>query len=316
VSGALAAGLTVVGLVLVPWRWLVVGLLAAIMLVQGGLQTLYDSRDGVRTRSYFGVYTVRDYPKRKLRTLAHGTTLHGQQSLDPTMRCLPLSYYGPGSGVAIGFANATRLFPGKQRLGVVGLGTGSLAGYARPGQAWTMYEIDEAVLNLSQRGQFTFLRDCAPQAKVVLGDARLNLAKVRAGSFDLLAIDAFSSDSVPLHLLTSEAFGVYLDALAPQGVLFVHISNRYMNLEPAIAAAVGQRRLHAAVREDEPPVESPWTGSTWIAITRDPGQLKALAQVARAMQWRPLGKPAAHPWTDDHASILPYVTWANFLGTP
>ncbi len=316
VSGALAAGLTVVGLVLVPWRWLVVGLLAGTMLVQGGLQTLYDSRDGVRTRSYFGVYTVRDYPVRKLRTLAHGTTLHGQQSLDPAMRCLPLSYYGPGSGVAIGFANAARLFPGKQRLGVVGLGTGSLAGYARPGQAWTMYEIDEAVLNLSQRGQFTFLRDCAPPAKVVLGDARLNLAKVRAGSFDLLAIDAFSSDSVPLHLLTSEAFGVYLDALAPQGVLFVHISNRYMNLEPAIAAAVGQRRLHAAVREDEPPVESPWTGSTWIAITRDPGQLKALAQVAPAMQWRPLGKPAAHPWTDDHASILPYVTWANFLGTP
>ena len=307
--------LPLVGLILVPWRKLAVALLLALMLVQGGMQTLADSRAGVRTRSYFGVYTIRDYPDRQLRTLAHGTTLHGQQSLDPAMKCMPLSYYGPGSGVAIGFANASRLYPGTPRLGVVGLGTGSLGGLARPGQTWTMFEIDEAVLNLSTQGKFTYLRDCAPQAKVVLGDARINLGKVRPGSFDLLAIDAFSSDSVPLHLLTSEAFGVYLDALAPQGILFVHISNRYMNLEPPIAAEVMRRRLHAAVREDAPPVESPWTGSTWIAITRDPGQLKALSAVAPAMAWRNLHPPARQPWTDDHASILPYVTWANFLGS-
>jgi len=314
-SALLSSLLAVVGLVLVPWRWLAVSLLAMIMLVQGGLQTLADSRDDVRTRSYFGVYTIRDYPDRQLRTLAHGTTLHGQQSLDPVMKCMPLSYYGPGSGVSIGFANASQLYRGTPRLGVVGLGTGSLAGLARPGQAWTMFEIDEAVLNLSRQGKFTYLRDCAPQAKVVLGDARINLGRVRAGSFDLLAIDAFSSDSVPLHLLTSEAFGVYLDALAPQGILFVHISNRYMNLEPPIAAEVTRRGLHAAAREDAPPVESPWTGSTWIAITRDPGQLEALSAVAPAMAWRPLAAPAKQPWTDDHASILPYVTWANFLGS-
>lgn len=314
-STYIAALFPLVGLILVPWRWLAVGLLAALMLIQGGVQTLADSRDGVRTRSYFGVYTIRDYPDLKLRTLAHGTTLHGQQSLDPALKCMPLSYYGPGSGVAIGFANASRLFAGTPRLGVVGLGTGSLAGLARPGQAWTMFEIDESVLDLSRQGKFTYLRDCAPQARVVLGDARINLGKVRAGSFDLLAIDAFSSDSVPLHLLTSEAFGVYLDALAPQGVLFVHISNRYMKLEPPIAAEVKRRRLFAAAREDHPPAESPWTGSTWIAITRDPGQLKALSTVAPAMAWRELQPPARQPWTDDHASILPYVTWANFLGS-
>ena len=311
----LIPALALVGLILVPWRGLAVALLAGIMLAQGGVNTISDSREGVRTRSYFGVYTIRDHPESKLRTLAHGTTLHGQQSLDPAMKCMPLSYYGPGSGVAIGFANASRLFAGTPRLGVVGLGTGSLAGLARPGQAWTMFEIDEAVLNLSRQGKFTYLRDCAPQAKVVLGDARINLGKVRAGSFDLLAIDAFSSDSVPLHLLTSEAFGVYLDALAPQGIMFVHISNRYMDLEPPIAAEVKRRGLHAAVREDVPPAESPWTGSTWIAITRDPGQLKALSAAAPAMSWRVLEAPAHKPWTDDHASILPYVTWANFLGS-
>lgn len=310
----LSAALAIIGLVLVPWRWLTALLLLGIMLVQGGLDTLNDSRNGVRTRSYFGVYTVRDDPAHNLRTLAHGTTLHGQQSLDPAMKCLPLSYYGPGSGVAIGFANASRLYSGATRIGVVGLGTGSLAGFARPGQSWTLFEIDEAVLNLSRQGKFTYLRDCAPGARVVLGDARINLGKVRAGSFDLIAIDAFSSDSVPLHLLTSEAFGVYLQALAPQGILFVHISNRFMNLEPPIAAEVRRRQLHAALREDTPPAESPWTGSTWIAITRDPDRLKALSAMAPAMPWRPLGAPARKPWTDDHASILPYVTWANFLG--
>lgn len=310
----LATALAVTGLVLVPWRWLTAALLAGTMLVQGGLQTLADSRDGVRTRSYFGVYTVRDHPDRNLRTLAHGTTLHGQQSLDPALKCLPLSYYGPGSGVAIGFANASRLYPGTPRLGVVGLGTGSLAGFARPGQSWTLFEIDQAVLNLSQQGKFTYLRDCARQAQVVLGDARINLSQVRGGSFDLLAIDAFSSDSVPLHLLTGEAFEVYLSALAPQGILFVHISNRFIDLEPPLAAEVRRRQLHAAVREDAPPAESLWTGSTWIAITRDPGQLQALSAMAPAMPWRPLGAPARQPWTDDHASILPYVTWANFLG--
>ena len=310
----LSAALAIIGLVLVPWRWLTVPLLLGIMLVQGGLETLADSRNGVRTRSYFGVYTVRDDPAHNLRTLAHGTTLHGQQSLDPALKCLPLSYYGPGSGVAIGFANASRLYSGTPRIGVVGLGTGSLAGFARPGQSWTLFEIDEAVLNLSRQGKFTFLRDCAPAARVVLGDARINLGKVRPGSFDLIAIDAFSSDSVPLHLLTSEAFGVYHQALAPQGILFVHISNRFMDLEPPIAAEVRRRQLHAALREDAPPAESPWTGSTWIAITRDPDRLKALSAMAPAMPWRPLGAPARKPWTDDHASILPYVTWANFLG--
>lgn len=314
VHWALSAGIALLGLVLVAWRALAVWLLAAIMLVQGGLQTIEDSRAGVRTRSYFGIYTVRHYPVRKIRTLAHGTTLHGQQSTEPSTRCLPLSYYGPGSGAAIGFANASQLFPGTPRLGVLGLGTGSLTGYARPGQSWTVFEIDEAVLKLSQSGTFTFLRDCAPQTRVVLGDARIALGRVRAGSFDLLAIDAFSSDSIPLHLFTHEAFGVYLDALAPRGILLVHISNRFIDLEPALAAEVKARGLHAAVREDEPPEGTQWTPSTWVALVRDPAQLKALEQAAPAMSWRPLKPPAPRLWSDDHASILPYVTWANFLG--
>lgn len=310
----LSAALALVGLALVPWRALALGVLGAAMLVQGGLQTIKDSRDGLRTRSYFGVYTVRDYPLEQQRTLAHGTTLHGRQSTDPAARCLPLTYYGPGSGAGIAFANASRLVPRRAMIGVVGLGTGSLLGYARPGQSWSVFEIDETVLDLSRQGKFTYLSGCAPGAQIVLGDARLKLAQVRPGTYDLLAIDAFSSDSIPLHLFTHEAFGVYMQALAPRGVLMVHISNRFIDLEPALAAAVKARGLHAAVREDSPPDQNVWTGSTWVAITRDPARLDELAKLAPAMPFRPLKQPAPRLWTDDHASILPYVTWANFLG--
>lgn len=306
--------LVVIGLLLAPWRLLVVGVLLATMIAQGGEQTLRDTRDGARSRSYFGIYTVRDYPGRRIRTLAHGTTLHGEQSLDPALKRMPLSYYGPGSGAGIAFANATALHGRGARLGVVGLGTGSLACYHQPGERLTYFEIDPAVLRYSRDGTFSYIRDCAPDTQVVLGDARLELAKAAPGSFDVLAIDAFSSDAIPLHLMTAEAFGVYLQALSPKGTLLVHISNRYIDLEPVVAAEVRARGLHAAMREDAPPAGSNWTGSSWIAITRDPGQLARLGQKAPAMAWRPLVRPATRSWNDDHASILPYIQWRNFLG--
>jgi hypothetical protein len=311
-----AGGIAVLGLALVPWRALGPTLLAVTMYVQGGFVTIQDSRDGIRTRSYFGVYTVRDYPERQLRTLAHGTTLHGEQSLDPKRSRLPLTYYGPGSGAGIAFSHARELFGPAPAIGVVGLGTGTLACFAQPGETWQFFEIDPAVLDLSRKGTFTFVRDCAPAAQVVIGDARIELAKARAGSIDLLAIDAFSSDAIPLHLLTDEAFGVYLDALSPRGVLLVHISNRYIDLEPALSAVVRARGLNAALRDDNPPEGTELTGSSWVAISRDPSQLKALARLAPALPWIPLKPPAPRVWSDDHASILPYIRWQNFLGRP
>ncbi len=313
-----SAVLVLIGLALVPWRGAVVGLLLGIMLVQGGLLTLEDSRDGVRTRSYFGIYTVRDYPAERLRTLAHGTTLHGEQSTDPALRRIPRTYYGPGSGAGMTLTRARALFGPAPRVAVVGLGTGTLACFHQPGMRFTFYEIDPAVLKLSRQGTFTYLSDCTPGAPVVIGDARIELERAPRGSVDLMAIDAFSSDSIPLHLLTDEAFGIYLDALAPRGVLLVHISNRFIDLEPALSAEVRRRGLHAAVREDNPEPDEAlgYTGSTWVAISRDAGQIKVLEAGAPAMAWRPLGAPAPQVWTDDHASILPYLQWRNFLGRP
>ena len=305
-----------VALLLVPWRWAYAAMLAAIMLAQGGVEPARDTMEGLRTRSYFGIYTVRDYPEAKLRTLAHGTTLHGEQLLDPQLRTMPISYYGPGSGIAIALTNAPRFYGPDASIGVVGLGTGTLACYAQPGERWHFYEIDPAVLEYSRNRTFTYLADCTPKARVVIGDARLELARAPKGSFDVLAIDAFSSDSIPLHLLTKEAFGVYLDALGRDGLLVVHISNRFIELEPAIAALARHHGLALAIRDDVPTEGVRLTGSSWVILTRDPARLDALRKLAPDKPMRDLLPPAPRAWSDNHASILPYIRWENLLGKP
>ena len=310
----LTAAATVIGLALVPWRAAALALLLSVMLAQGGYDTIVDSRAGLRTRSYFGVYTVRTYPRDRLRTMLHGTTLHGEQSTDPMRRRIPLAYYGPQSGAAIVFGNARDLLGPHARVGVLGLGTGTLACFAQGDQPWTIFEIDPAVLKLSRNGTFTYLPLCAPQAKVALGDARLELTKIPRGSFDLLAIDAFSSDSVPMHLFTQEAFGVYLDALSPHGVMMVHISNNFIDLEPALAAELKARGLAAALRDDNPQRDTDYWATSWVAVSRDPAQIARIKALDPDSPWRPLGPPAPAVWRDDYASFLPYITWHNFLG--
>ena len=136
------------------------------------------------------------------------------------------------------------------------------------------------------------------------------------GALDVLVIDAFSSDAIPLHLLTTEAFGVYLRALAPGGLLVVHISNRYFELEPVLAAAAKQHGLAIAVRADNPYDRTLLTPSTWVALSRDPARLKALAAARPDAPWKAPLPPAPVAWTDDHASILPYIQWAKLLRQP
>ena len=310
----LTGGLALVGLALVPWRWLAVLLLGAVMLVQGGLDTLADTRAGQRSRSYFGIYTVRDHPEERMRTLLHGTTVHGEQSLDPARARMPLAYYGPDSGAGIVFGHAPELLGDQARVGVLGLGAGTLTCFFQPGQTLTVFEIDPAVVSLSRNGTFTYLQLCAPQTRIVLGDARLELARQPRGSFDLLAIDAFSSDSVPMHLFTHEAFGVYLDALSEHGVMMVHISNNFIDLEPALAAELKARGLAAALRDDNPPADTDYWATSWVAVSRDPARIARIKLLVPAAQWRALGNPAPSVWRDDYASILPYITWTNFLG--
>jgi spermidine synthase len=310
----LLAMISCIGVLLLPWRAAFVGVLFIAMLAQGGVSTFRTTMDGQRTRSYFGVYNVYDDHVEKTRVLTHGTTLHGKQSLEPARRREATTYYGDTSGVGLAMEAAPQLFGRQARVGVVGLGSGTLSCRHKPGQRWTIFEIDPAMLKFSRNGTFTYLQTCAPDAGVVLGDARVELEKQPARSIDVLAVDAFSSDAIPLHLLTDEAVGVYERALAPNGLLLIHISNRYIELEPILAAIAAKRGLVAAVRHDAPG-GGLTVASNWVVLARDRAQLARLRQISgKTLKWDAL-EPAQGPaWTDDHASVLPYIRWSAILG--
>ncbi|MDP8994533.1 MAG: fused MFS/spermidine synthase [Pseudomonadota bacterium] len=289
--------------------------LAALMLSYGGWQTLEVSAEGTRTRSYFGIYEVRIRNaggEPFARTLTHGTTLHGIQNLDPEVSREPTSYYARRSGVGLALSNASNLFGPGAHIAVVGLGSGTLACYAEPQQRWTFFEIDREMVDVA-RERFTFLSECAPQARIVLGDARLTLGRQPPGQIHLLAIDAFSSDAVPMHLLTREALAVYARALHPEGIILFHISNRYLNLEPVIAdlARSGgwiSAMLQYSPTEDEELLNA--TVSVWIAMSRNRRSINRLVELSGedALGWTVLEPTRGFSgWTDDHASILPLI---------
>jgi spermidine synthase len=199
-------------------------------------------------------------------------------------------------------------------IGVVGLGSGTLSCYAQPGQDWRFFEIDPAMVRIARdSGRFSFLRRCAPQAKMVLGDARLSLARQAPGSLNLLAVDAFSSDAVPMHLLTREALAVYRRALSKDGLLMVHISNRYLNLEPVLAQAAKAQHWSTAVYEYVPDTAAERQNasiSIWVAMSPDPQTILGLRIFSGedAYLWRPIvERPGFAGWSDDHASIIPLL---------
>ena len=275
----------------------------------GGYRAVYISMEpGARTRSYFGIYTVRGNAEQQ--QLAHGTTVHGTQLRgSPQKERTPTAYYVPGSGVGQAMQALPTLYGPSARVGVVGLGAGTLACYARGGQDWRFYEIDPAVVRIARdTGQFSFLSHCLPNPRIVLGDARLNLALEPAASLDLLALDAFSSDSVPMHLMTREAFASYGRVLAPRGLLLVHISNRFLDLEPVVAAAAGAggwqavKLFYTPGATDAPAA----TKSLWIALSRDPAVIDLLR--TRDSSWQAVRPRAGFtPWTDDYSTILPLL---------
>lgn len=310
--GLLYLAIALIGLFTIGVRLPYMIVLAGALFLFGGYRSLAMSWEGdLRTRSYFGVYTITELPTQK--RLAHGTTLHGVQleGHDLLLR-MPTTYYVPGSGVGRAMMAANALYGPAARIGVVGLGTGTLACYARPGQDWRFYEIDPAVVQLA-RGPFRFLELCAPKANIILGDARLRLNEAPPASLDLLALDAFSSDAVPMHLMTREAFATYDRVLAKNGLLLVHISNRFLSLEPVVAAAAKAGGWSAAGLTYRPSVDEEMqeaATSDWIALSRSPETIAKLR--ARGGEWRDLqATPGFTPWTDDYATILPVLRSLN-----
>lgn len=301
-SFVIVAGL---GIVTVGARLPYVAVLAFALMLFGGTRSLTLSLDPeARTRSYFGVYTIDTNADRRM--LINGTTIHGVQLLGNAAReRTPTTYYTPRSGIGRIMAVAPALFGAGARIGVVGLGTGTLACYRQPGQRWRFYEIDPAIVDIARR-DFTFLSQCAPGVPVAVGDARLSLEREGGGSLDVLALDAFSSDAVPMHLLTTEAFAGYARVLSPGGVLAVHISNRFLNLAPVVASAAGRGGWRAAILNHTPDAdERRGSKSAWIVLTRDPASYRA---ITRDGPWEPLrARRGFAAWTDDYASILPLL---------
>lgn len=296
-------------------------LLAMLMLALGGWQQIdISSIEKARQRSFFGVYTIENSQSSATRRLLHGTTLHGAQSLDPARSRDPLTYYAPNSGVGLAMQAAPVLFGGAARIGVVGLGTGSLTCYADPSQDWTIFEIDPLMVELAtDPAVFSYVSQCAPAARIVIGDARLKLAEEPAARFDLLAVDAFSSDAIPLHLLTREAFDTYLRALAPDGLLLVHISNRFLDLEPVVAAIAEDMGLSARSLTYQPGLDDSgksYNSSIWIVLARRDEQLERfMASTAIDADWQPLQRQEnVVAWSDSFASILPVLkpVWKDF----
>jgi hypothetical protein len=305
-TGLVFVVIAVVGLASIGKRRAYVMVLGVSLLLFGGLSALRDTLAGdIRTRSYFGVYSISQTPRK--RTLAHGTTLHGVQLLGtPQREQTPTTYYVPSSGVGRAMTLAPALYGAQSRIGVVGLGTGTLACYAWPAQHWQFFEIDPVVADLA-RTRFSFLRTCAPQAAIVLGDARLSIAHAKPASFDLLALDAFSSDSVPIHMLTREAFADYARALQPKGMLLVHISNRFLDLTPVVAAAAQAGGWRAIALVDRPLQDEEGSAvSHWIALSRDPTAIERLEGIGTGWKRLPYD-PGNRGWTDDYASILPLL---------
>ena len=282
------------------------GLAVAAVLVAGSLPLLPEPDTLYADRSFFGVLRVEGDGAARLHRLVHGNTTHGAQSTDPGRRLEPLAYFHRTGPVGDVLAEAPAA-ASTSEVAVIGLGTGSMACHGRPGQRWTFYEIDPAVERVARDPRlFTYLRDCPPAADVVLGDARLSLARAPSGRFGVIVLDAFNSDAIPVHLLTREALALYLDKLADGGVIAMHVTNRYLDLRPVAGDLARDAGLVALVGEDldltRPEREAGKAASVWVVMGRRPSDLGQLGDDRR---WSPPPRrPGSRVWTDDFSNLL------------
>jgi hypothetical protein len=301
--------------------WLVMVGLVAIVIVS----LLFNAgRQGegtrLRMRNFYGVLRVIDGAEPNVvlvqgtraqpldkdphyRKLVNGTIDHGLQFLAAARRREPTTYYSPNSGVGIAFEAAVK--ERALRVGAIGLGVGTVAAYGREGDRYTFYEINPLVVKLANE-QFTFLRDSPAKIDIVLGDARLSLEREAPRNpefqFDVLIVDAFSSDSIPVHLLTREAFELYFRHLQPDGVLAVHISNQYLDLQPVVTVAAQQLGKEAVIVNHEVDNSKGAYPATWILVGSRNGFL-GQSEIEKAGQVLPAVGPDVQPWTDDYSSL-------------
>ena len=254
-------------------------------------------------RNFYGTLRVKqtgptDEPT-TVRRLMHGVIMHGEQYLEPNLRRQATSYYGPDSGIGLAIAHyANRPL----RLGVVGLGTGTLAAYGKPGDSFRFYELDPQVLAVAQR-DFYYLSDSRAKIESALGDARLNLEREPPQQFDVLVIDAFSSDSIPVHLVTREAMAVYLRHMKPDGIVAFHVTNRYLDLPPVVKMIADAHGIAASLISHDPDEKDErYSRTDWVLVTHDRAFLRSDAVMRAASEIKvPRGLSL---WTDDFNNLL------------
>lgn len=270
-----------------------------------------DAERSETLRSFFGVLKISETADGRFRLLTHGSTVHGAQEIRSetgerlTGRPEPLTYYHRDSPMAAAIAALRARKGGKLRVGVVGLGTGSLACYMEQGEDWRFFEIDPDVIRVARDPKrFTFLQQCAPDLSIVLGDARLTLGREPDAQFDLIIVDAFSSDAIPVHLLTREAMQLYKAKVAGDGAVLLHVSNRYLELASVGAGIAGANGLRSWVNEDsENTEEDDYVFSSSVVIAaRAP---EHLGELPRTEGWETLEPTASQRvWTDDYSNVV------------
>lgn len=266
-------------------------------------------------RSFYGVHRVKESTDGKQRVLMHGTTWHGIQNRDlpgekTNWEKTPTSYYHPAGPLGQAFSQLALEDRSRiSRVGVIGLGIGSIAAYALPGARFTFYEIDDVVIRVAKDPSlFTFLSNAGERANTVLGDGRLTVAQVPDGEFRVLVLDAFSSDSVPAHLLTLEAFRIYLSKLAPDGIIAVHITNLHLELRPVVARIAQELGMTAIVQVDRDVDEvtqkqGRLPGTTWVLLSRQARFLRPM--IDELAKWPRLESKDSDPlWTDSYSSLV------------
>ena len=259
----------------------------------------------VSARNFYGVVRVKEYgapgEAYHLRRLVHGVIMHGEQDMTEDGRRKPSTYYQPSSGV--GAAVAARQAKGAIHVGVIGLGAGTLAAYGRKGDVYRFYDINPQVIAIA-RSEFTYLTDSEAAIEVVLGDARLNLEKEPPQGFDLLAVDAFSSDAIPVHLITREALGVYLRHMKPDGIVAFHVSNRFLNLVPVVARLANEHGAHVVLVSDKgKDGEDDHTTTDWVLVSRDRKALEA-PEIEAVSPEEPEAEAGWRTWTDDYSNLV------------
>ncbi|HKB13634.1 MAG TPA: fused MFS/spermidine synthase [Vicinamibacterales bacterium] len=276
----------------------------ATMLIAGSAAASARGAALYTSRTFFGVYRVTADPVTGHHSLYHGTTLHGMQSLDEQHRTEPLTYFHHEGPIGQAFA-ALPDVAARPNVAVVGLGVGTLASYRSPSQQWTFYEIDGEVERIARTdAYFTYLRACGDGCRVVLGDARLSMAHAPERGYGLIILDAFSSDAIPMHLVTREALALYLSKLAPGGAIAFHITNRHLVLAPVVARLAENHGLIARWQQHtgNPAIRPGQFSSEWMVMARTAADLGALASDPR---WLTPPIPAGTPlWTDDFSNII------------